>query len=87
MVHVKEVEKVENLIKTNPVPSNILFTRSILCDHRANDGKDGKQNEDRYGKFERTEEVKEDGDPPFSLLWTALFNVLCNLRKGNPLHS
>ena len=70
MVHVKEVEEVENLVKTHPVPSNILFTRSILCNQRANDGEDSKKNKDRYGKFERTEEVKEDGeDPLFSFVY------------------
>jgi hypothetical protein len=61
VVHIEEVEKVQHLIQTDPVSLNIFRTGGILCDHRADDGKDGKQNEERNGKFERPKKVIDDG--------------------------
>jgi hypothetical protein len=59
MVHIEEVEKVQHLIQTNPVSLKIFWTGGILYDQRADDGKAGKKDKERYGEFERTEKIVE----------------------------
>jgi hypothetical protein len=61
VVHIEEVEKVQHLIQADPVSLDIFRTGGILCDHRADDRKDGKQNKESYGEFERPEKVVDDG--------------------------
>jgi hypothetical protein len=62
MVHVEEVEKVQDFIQANPVSLNIFRASGILDDHRADDGEDGKQNKERNRKLERPEKVIENGE-------------------------
>jgi hypothetical protein len=71
MVHVEEIEKVQHLIQTDPVSLNIFRTGGILCDHRADDGKDGKQNEERNGEFEGAEKVIDNREK------SAFFHFSC----------
>jgi hypothetical protein len=61
MVHVEEVEKVQHLVQANPVPLNIFGASGILYDHRSDNRKDGKQNEERNRKLERPKKVIDDG--------------------------
>jgi hypothetical protein len=61
MVHVEEVEKVQHLVQVNPVSLDIFCASGILCDHRADDRKDGNQNEERNGEFEGAEKVIDNG--------------------------
>jgi len=61
MVHVEEVEKVQDLIQANPVSLDIFCAGGILYNHRADDGKDGKQNEERNRELEGPKKVIGDG--------------------------
>jgi hypothetical protein len=61
VVHIEEVEKVQHLIETRSVSLNIFRTGGILCNHRADDGEDGKKNEEGNGKFEGPKKVIDDG--------------------------
>jgi hypothetical protein len=60
MVHVEEVEKVQDFIQADPVSLGIFCACGILDDHRADDGEDGEQNEQRNRKLERPEKVIEN---------------------------
>jgi hypothetical protein len=68
MVHIEEVKKVQHFIESDPVSLNIIWTGGILRDQCADDGEDGKENEERDGEFERTEKVKEYDEDSFLLL-------------------
>jgi hypothetical protein len=61
MVHVEEVEEVQDLVQANPVSLNIFCAGGILYNQRPDDGKDRKQNEERNRKLERPKKVIDDG--------------------------
>jgi hypothetical protein len=45
VIHVKNTEEIENLIKACAITLDVLVGRRILRDQRSNDGKDRKKNE------------------------------------------
>ena len=59
MVYIEEAEEVQHFIESGPEPLDIFWTGSILFDQCADDGEDGKQNEERDSEFERAEKVEE----------------------------
>jgi hypothetical protein len=64
MVHIEQIEKVQHFIQAHSVSLNIFQTGGILCNQRADDGKDCKQNEERNGEFEGTEKIIDYGKKP-----------------------
>jgi hypothetical protein len=61
VVHIEEVEEVQDLIDADPVSLNIFRRAGFLRNQGTNDGKDCKQNEERNGEFEGPKKIKDDG--------------------------
>jgi hypothetical protein len=62
VIHIEETEKVQHLVEARSISLNIFRTGGILCNHRADDGKDGKKNEEGNGKFKRPKKVINEGN-------------------------
>jgi hypothetical protein len=60
MVHIEKVEKIQHLIESDPISLNIFGRGPVLFDQRSDYGKNGKQNEERNGEFERTKKINND---------------------------
>jgi hypothetical protein len=61
MIHIEEVEKVQHLIEPESVSLNIFQTAGILGNHRTDDGKDCKENEEKDRELEGSKKVKQNG--------------------------
>jgi hypothetical protein len=73
VVHIEEIEKVQDLIEARSVSLNIFRTGCILCNHRADDGKDSKKNEQGNGKFKGPKQIIDDGSESAFLLVDRFF--------------
>jgi hypothetical protein len=65
MVHVKEAEKIEDFIKRDPVPLDILFAIHILGDQGTDDRYHCQQDEQKDRQPDGTEKIEEEGQDIF----------------------
>jgi hypothetical protein len=65
MIHIEEVKKVQHLIEVKPVSPNIFRVGGILRNQSTENGKEGKENEEKNSKFERPKEIVKNSKKSF----------------------